>query len=51
MDAELVAAAHTANLQLITYTVDRPGDIVRLAALGVDGICTNTPDVARKALG
>lgn len=50
LDADLVAAAHGAGLQLITYTVDRPAEVVRVAELGVDGICTNAPDVARKAL-
>jgi glycerophosphoryl diester phosphodiesterase len=41
---ELVAAAHAASLALNTWTVDDPGEMRRLDALGVDTIVTN--DVA-----
>jgi glycerophosphoryl diester phosphodiesterase len=34
-----------------TWTVDAPERIAELAALGVDAIITNQPDVARHALG
>lgn len=50
VDADLVTAVKAAGLQLITFTVDRPGEVKQMADLGVDAICTNTPDVARKAL-
>lgn len=50
VDEALVAAAHQGGVALYVWTVDRPEDIRRLAALGVDGICTNLPDVAREAL-
>ena len=46
-----VRAAHEAGLLVYTWTVDDPGRMVELAGFGVDGIITNTPDVARAALG
>ena len=48
---DLVAAAHAEGVTVNTWTVDDPADMVRLAALGVDGIVTNVPDVALAALG
>lgn len=50
VDAELVARCADAGIALNTWTVDDLGRIVELAALGVDGIITNVPDVARSAL-
>lgn len=47
----LVALAHAAGLAVNTWTVDDPDRIRELAALGVDGIVTNVPDVALAALG
>jgi glycerophosphoryl diester phosphodiesterase len=32
------------------WTCDEPDDIRRFAEWGVDGICTNVPEVARRAL-
>ncbi|HJS47545.1 MAG TPA: glycerophosphodiester phosphodiesterase [Gemmatimonadales bacterium] len=46
----LVRDAHAAGARVITWTVDLPADIRRLSALGVDGICSNVPDVARAAI-
>ena len=51
VDAALVARAHTAGLALNTWTVDDPARIAELAALGVDAVVTNVPDVALRALG
>jgi glycerophosphoryl diester phosphodiesterase len=48
---ELVELAHAAGLKVNVWTVDEPGRIVELAAMGVDGIVTNVPDVAATALG
>lgn len=50
VDAALVDAAHQAGLAVNVWTVDDPARMVELAALGVDGIITNMPDVARAAL-
>jgi glycerophosphoryl diester phosphodiesterase len=44
--AAVVDAAHTAGLALNTWTVDDPDRMRELAALGVDAIITNVPDVA-----
>jgi glycerophosphoryl diester phosphodiesterase len=41
--ARLVRACHDAGLELIAWTVDDPRRMGALAALGVDGICTNDP--------
>ena len=45
-----VDAAHAADLQVFTWTIDDRGRMAELARLGVDGIITNTPDVARSVL-
>lgn len=51
VDDDLVARAHDAGLFVNVWTVDDSEQIRRLADLGVDGIVTNVPDVAREALG
>jgi glycerophosphoryl diester phosphodiesterase len=51
VDDELIADSHAAGLAVNVWTVDNPELMVRLAAWGVDGICTNVPDVAVAALG
>ena len=51
VDRPLAALLHDEGLKLYVWTVDRPDRIKRLADEGVDGICTNRPDVAREALG
>jgi glycerophosphoryl diester phosphodiesterase len=50
VDASLVATCHDRGLAVNVWTVDDPGRIAELAALGVDGIVTNVPDVARAIL-
>ncbi|MFN8039912.1 MAG: glycerophosphodiester phosphodiesterase [Acidimicrobiales bacterium] len=50
VDAALVDAAHAAGLAVNVWTVDDPARMVELAALGVDAIITNVPDLARAAL-
>ena len=47
---ENVAEAHGLKLKVIPWTVNDPTEIERLAALGVDGIITDYPDRARRAL-
>lgn len=51
VEAHGVEAAHDAGLVVNTWTVNDPDRIVELAALGVDGVCTDVPDIARRALG
>jgi glycerophosphoryl diester phosphodiesterase len=40
----LVEACHGAGLLVFAYTVDRPADIQRALAIGVDGVISNFPD-------
>jgi glycerophosphoryl diester phosphodiesterase len=47
---ELVDAAHAAGLALNTWTCDDPERIRWLASIGVDGVVTNDPALARRAL-
>ncbi len=46
-----VAAAHAAGLAVNVWTANDPSRIVELAEMGVDGVCTDVPDVALAALG
>ncbi len=39
------------GFELNTWTVDEAARLIELAALGVDGIVTNVPDLARRVLG
>lgn len=50
VDETVVARARDLGLFLNVWTVDDPDEMVRLADLGVDGIVTNVPDVARGVL-
>jgi glycerophosphoryl diester phosphodiesterase len=50
VDTALVELAHDAGLALHVWTVDDPDRMRRLADLGVDGIITNRPDLARAVL-
>ncbi|MGI8756920.1 MAG: glycerophosphodiester phosphodiesterase [Acidimicrobiales bacterium] len=49
-DQGLVDAAHAHGLAVNVWTVDDPDRMAALVALGVDGLCTNVPDVARRVL-
>ena len=50
IDAALVDTLHRAGYQIYAWTVNEPEDMRRLLALRVDGLCTNVPDVARRAV-
>jgi glycerophosphoryl diester phosphodiesterase len=50
VDQALVLAAHARGLAVRPYTVNRPEELARLAALGVDGVITDVPGRARAAL-
>jgi glycerophosphoryl diester phosphodiesterase len=42
----VIAAAHRAGLEVHVWTVNEPADMLRLRALGVDGIVTDRADLA-----
>ncbi len=46
MLAQLIPRVRRAGYQVNVWTVDDIAEMRRLIALGVDGIITNTPDVA-----
>ena len=50
IDQSLVTAAHAARARVLAWTVDTPERMRQLIACGVDGICTNFPDVGRRAV-
>ena len=47
IDPALIRAAHAADLVVYAWTVDEPDRMQELAKWGVDGLCTNVPDVAK----
>lgn len=47
VDEDLVHAAHLRGMRLVPWTVNSVSDMVRLKALGVDGLITDYPDSAR----
>jgi len=48
--AEVVDEAHAHGLKVYPWVVDDASEVRRLVELGVDGVVTNRPDVARCAL-
>lgn len=49
--AAVVARARELGVAVVPWTVDDPDEIAALAAAGVAGLITNTPDLARSVLG
>ena len=47
---EFIAECHAAGVQVNVWTCDDPDAMQRLSKWGVDGICTNVPDVALSVL-
>ncbi len=50
-DDERVAACHAVGLLVNAWTCNDPDRLVELDRWGVDGVCTDVPDVALAALG
>jgi glycerophosphoryl diester phosphodiesterase len=50
VDADLVSAVRHEHGRLIAWTVNTAARMQQLIAIGVDGLCTNYPDVARRAV-
>jgi len=50
VDSSMVRRAHEAGLLVNVWTVDDPDRMRELIDIGVDGICTNVPAVAREAV-
>jgi len=46
LTAEQIARCHDQGLQVNTWTCDDPQRMAELIEWGIDGICTNVPDVA-----
>lgn len=46
LDARTVARTHASGLAVNTWTCDDPDRMRELMAWGVDGVCTNVPDLA-----
>jgi glycerophosphoryl diester phosphodiesterase len=40
----MVAMAHAKNIKVFVWTVNEPDEIVRIKAMGVDGIFSDYPD-------
>ena len=47
---DFVDDAHRRGLKVLVFTVDEPQDMFDLRAMGVDGIFTNHPTLARNVL-
>jgi glycerophosphoryl diester phosphodiesterase len=47
----LVRAARRMGIDLFTWTIDDPAEMQRLAALGIDGITSNRPDLLAQLRG
>lgn len=50
VSASLVQRCHTLGLMCTAWTCDDPVRMAELAAMGIDGICTNVPGVARQVV-
>jgi glycerophosphoryl diester phosphodiesterase len=46
----LLAQAQRLGLAVVPWTVNAPAEMARLLAWGVDGLCTDRPDLARRAM-
>ncbi len=51
LTSERVDACHRAGLLVNTYTCNDPTRLRELVAMGVDGVCSDVPDIALDAVG
>lgn len=51
VDEAQVAMCHRHGLAVTAWTCNDPDRLVALAGLGIDGVCTDVPDLALQALG
>lgn len=49
VDADIVKRAHAEGLRVISWTVNTREDLARVQELGLDGVVTDMPDIARAA--
>ena len=49
--SNLVVEAHALGLRVVPWTVNEPDVMAQLISWGVDGLCTDRPDLARIAMG
>ncbi len=50
LDPDLVAEAHGLGLRVVPWTVNEPDAMARLISWGVEGLCTDRPDLARAVM-
>jgi glycerophosphoryl diester phosphodiesterase len=50
LTAPALAEAHELGLSVIPWTVNEPGDMRRIVALGADGMISDRPDLSRRVL-
>ncbi len=50
LDEHLVKTVHDLGASVIAWTVDNPSDLERFLRWGVDGLCTNHPERARRVV-
>ena len=50
LTADLVASSHAAGLPVIPWTINDPQLVLEVLAIGVDGVCTDRPDLVRATL-
>lgn len=50
IDEVLIRSVHSMGARIFVWTVDDSAEMSQLVAWGVDGICTNFPDRARRAV-
>jgi len=50
LTADALAEAHRLGLRVVPWTVNRPEDMAAVVALGVDGLISDRPDLARRVM-